>query len=47
MFLDRVYGVLDQQFLLRLLECGFLPDLQAAVNMDNVRTHTGLKGKLP
>lgn len=47
MFLDRVYGVLDQQFLLRLLECGFLPDLQAAVNMDTVRTHTGLKGKLP
>nr|XP_055028049.1 ryanodine receptor 2 [Misgurnus anguillicaudatus] len=40
MFLDRVYGVQDQQFLLRLLESGFLPDLQAAVNMDS----TGLGG---
>lgn len=36
LFLDRVYGVQDQQFLLHLLEYGFLPDLQAAVNMDNV-----------
>lgn len=42
MFLDRVYGVQDQQFLLRLLESGFLPDLQAAVNMDSVRRHTCL-----
>ncbi|XP_077095388.1 ryanodine receptor 2 isoform X2 [Siphateles boraxobius] len=40
LFLDRVYGVQDQQFLLHLLEYGFLPDLQAAVNMDN----TGLGG---
>ncbi|XP_052009298.1 ryanodine receptor 2 [Xyrauchen texanus] len=40
LFLDRVYGVEDQQFLLHLLECGFLPDLQAAVNMDT----TGLGG---
>ncbi|RXN33037.1 ryanodine receptor 2-like protein [Labeo rohita] len=40
LFLDRVYGVQDQQFLLRLLKNGFLPDLQAAVNMDA----TGLGG---
>ncbi|XP_053538759.1 ryanodine receptor 2 isoform X6 [Ictalurus punctatus] len=35
LFLDRVYGVQDQNFLLHLLEKGFLPDLQAAVSMDN------------
>ncbi|XP_062863941.1 ryanodine receptor 2 [Trichomycterus rosablanca] len=35
LFLDRVYGVHDQTFLLHLLEKGFLPDLQAAVSMDN------------
>ncbi|XP_059376123.1 ryanodine receptor 2 [Carassius carassius] len=40
LFLDRVYGVQDQQVLLRLLENGFLLDLQAAVNMDA----TGLGG---
>ncbi|XP_072545007.1 ryanodine receptor 2 [Salminus brasiliensis] len=40
LFLDRVYGVQDQQFLLSLLKNGFLPDLQAAVTMDN----TGLGG---
>ncbi|XP_066527985.1 ryanodine receptor 2 [Hoplias malabaricus] len=34
LFLDRVYGVQDQQFLLSLLKNGFLPDLQAAVTMD-------------
>ncbi|KAK1792879.1 hypothetical protein P4O66_001586 [Electrophorus voltai] len=34
LFLDRVYGIQDQQFLLRLLQNGFLPDLQAAVSMD-------------
>ncbi|XP_051578462.1 ryanodine receptor 2-like [Myxocyprinus asiaticus] len=27
LFLDRVYGVEDQNFLLHLQECGFLPDL--------------------
>lgn len=37
LFLDRVYGVPDQNFLLHLLEKGFLPDLRAAVSMDNVR----------
>ncbi|KAB5561969.1 hypothetical protein PHYPO_G00012580 [Pangasianodon hypophthalmus] len=35
LFLDRVYGVQDQNFLLHLLEKGFLSDLQAAVSMDN------------
>ncbi|XP_053365921.1 ryanodine receptor 2 [Clarias gariepinus] len=35
LFLDRVYGVQDQTFLLHLIENGFLPDLQAAVNMEN------------
>ncbi|XP_030643358.1 ryanodine receptor 2 [Chanos chanos] len=40
LFLDRVYGIQDQNFLLRLLEKGFLPDLQAAVSMDT----TGLGG---
>ncbi|KAJ8393523.1 hypothetical protein AAFF_G00059960 [Aldrovandia affinis] len=32
LFLDRVYGVEDQSFLLRLLEIGFLPDLQASAS---------------
>ncbi|KAI4887181.1 hypothetical protein NFI96_021277, partial [Prochilodus magdalenae] len=40
LFLDRVYGVQDQRFLLCLLKNGFLPDLQAAVTMDT----TGLGG---
>ncbi|XP_058254474.1 ryanodine receptor 2 isoform X2 [Hemibagrus wyckioides] len=35
LFLDRVYGVQNQNFLLHLVEKGFLPDLQAAVSMDN------------
>ncbi|KAM6956587.1 ryanodine receptor 2-like [Aplochiton taeniatus] len=34
LFLDRVYGVHDQNFLFHLLEVGFLPDLQAAVSLD-------------
>ncbi|XP_070398109.1 ryanodine receptor 2 isoform X1 [Nothobranchius furzeri] len=34
LFLDRVYGVEDQSLLRRLLEVGFLPDLQAAVSLD-------------
>lgn len=37
LFLDRVYGVQDQHFLLHLLQNGFLPDLEAAVSMDTVR----------
>nr|XP_061843137.1 ryanodine receptor 3-like [Nerophis lumbriciformis] len=34
LFLDRVYGIEDQSFLLQLLEVGFLPDLQAAASLD-------------
>lgn len=36
LFLDRVYGIENQSFLLHLLEVGFLPDLQAAVSLDSV-----------
>lgn len=40
LFLDRVYGIQNQSFLLHLIEVGFLPDLQAAVSLDTVRrTH--------
>uniref|UniRef100_A0A673CUD6 Ryanodine receptor 2b (cardiac) n=1 Tax=Sphaeramia orbicularis TaxID=375764 RepID=A0A673CUD6_9TELE len=34
LFLDRVYGIENQNFLLHLLEVGFLPDLQTAVSLD-------------
>ncbi|KAM8737293.1 ryanodine receptor 3 isoform 5-T5 [Acanthopagrus schlegelii] len=34
LFLDRVYGIEDQTFLLHLLEVGFLPDLRAATSLD-------------
>ncbi|AWP16638.1 putative ryanodine receptor 3-like [Scophthalmus maximus] len=34
LFLDRVYGIEDQSFLLHLLEVGFLPDLKAATTLD-------------
>ncbi|XP_028972792.2 ryanodine receptor 3 isoform X1 [Esox lucius] len=34
LFLDRVYGVEDQTFLLHLLEVGFLPDLRASASLD-------------
>ncbi|XP_068608169.1 ryanodine receptor 3-like [Brachionichthys hirsutus] len=34
LFLDRVYGIEDQSFLLQLLEVGFLPDLRAATSLD-------------
>lgn len=36
LFLDRVYGIEDQTFLLHLLEVGFLPDLRAATTLDTV-----------
>lgn len=36
LFLDRVYGIENQSFLLHLVEVGFLPDLQAAVSLDTV-----------
>ncbi|XP_047191096.1 ryanodine receptor 2-like isoform X3 [Scophthalmus maximus] len=34
LFLDRVYGIENQSFFLRLLEVSFLPDLQTAVSLD-------------
>uniref|UniRef100_A0A8C3RI39 Ryanodine receptor 3 n=1 Tax=Cyanoderma ruficeps TaxID=181631 RepID=A0A8C3RI39_9PASS len=34
LFLDRVYGIKDQSFLLHLLEVGFLPDLRASASLD-------------
>ncbi|XP_041645474.1 ryanodine receptor 2 [Cheilinus undulatus] len=34
LFLDRVYSIENQTFLLHLLQVGFLPDLQAAVCLD-------------
>nr|XP_045007932.1 ryanodine receptor 2 isoform X5 [Jaculus jaculus] len=36
LFLDRVYGIEVQEFLLHLLEVGFLPDLRAAASLDTV-----------
>ncbi|KAF3854125.1 hypothetical protein F7725_014813 [Dissostichus mawsoni] len=36
LFLDRVYGIEDQNFLLHLLEVCFLPDLRAAASLDTV-----------
>ena len=36
LFLDRVYGIPDQQLLFHLLQVGFLPDLQAAASLDTV-----------
>ena len=37
LFLDRVYGLEDQNFLFHLLDVGLLPDLQAAASLDTVR----------
>uniref|UniRef100_A0A8C0DRH6 Ryanodine receptor 2 n=1 Tax=Balaenoptera musculus TaxID=9771 RepID=A0A8C0DRH6_BALMU len=34
LFLDRVYGIEVQDFLLHLLEVGFLPDLRVAASLD-------------
>uniref|UniRef100_A0A3Q3WQW7 Uncharacterized protein n=2 Tax=Mola mola TaxID=94237 RepID=A0A3Q3WQW7_MOLML len=34
LFLERVYGIEDQTFLLHILEVGFLPDLQASASLD-------------
>ncbi|XP_053730272.1 ryanodine receptor 2 [Synchiropus splendidus] len=34
LFLDRVYGIETQGFLIHLLEVGFLPDIQTAVSLD-------------
>uniref|UniRef100_A0A8C3RI37 Ryanodine receptor 3 n=1 Tax=Cyanoderma ruficeps TaxID=181631 RepID=A0A8C3RI37_9PASS len=40
LFLDRVYGIKDQSFLLHLLEVGFLPDLRASASLDTVSLST-------
>ncbi|KAG5284985.1 hypothetical protein AALO_G00032720 [Alosa alosa] len=34
LFLDRVYGIDNQDFLLHVLEIGFLPDMRAAASLD-------------
>uniref|UniRef100_A0A673IK53 Ryanodine receptor 3-like n=1 Tax=Sinocyclocheilus rhinocerous TaxID=307959 RepID=A0A673IK53_9TELE len=40
LFLDRVYGIDDQSFLMHLLEVGFLPDLRASASLDSVLRST-------
>ncbi|MEQ2180924.1 hypothetical protein GOODEAATRI_006242, partial [Goodea atripinnis] len=40
LFLDRVYGIEDQSFLLQMLEVGFLPDLKASASLDTVLSTT-------
>lgn len=36
LFLDRVYGIDNQDFMLHVLEVGFLPDMRAAASLDTV-----------
>lgn len=43
LFLDRVYGIDNQDFLLHVLEVGFLPDMRAAASLDTVSIHTKLQ----
>ncbi|XP_028825170.1 ryanodine receptor 1-like isoform X5 [Denticeps clupeoides] len=40
LFLDRVYGIDNQEFLLHVLEVGFLPDMRAAASLDTVAFST-------
>ncbi|KAF4101818.1 hypothetical protein G5714_016618 [Onychostoma macrolepis] len=40
LFLERVYGIEDQSFLLHLLEVGFLLDLRAAASLDTEALRT-------
>uniref|UniRef100_A0A8C5BBS0 Ryanodine receptor 1 n=1 Tax=Gadus morhua TaxID=8049 RepID=A0A8C5BBS0_GADMO len=40
LFLDRVYGIDNQDFLLQLLEVGFLPDMRAAASLDTASFST-------
>lgn len=40
LFLDRVYGIDNQDFLLHVLEVGFLPDMRAAASLDTVSSAT-------
>lgn len=43
LFLDRVYGIDNQDFLLHVLEVGFLPDMRAAASLDTVSINTKLE----
>lgn len=45
LFLDRVYGIDNQDFLLHVLEVGFLPDMRAAASLDTVRLKQFTNGK--
>uniref|UniRef100_A0A6I8SJ71 Ryanodine receptor 1 n=1 Tax=Xenopus tropicalis TaxID=8364 RepID=A0A6I8SJ71_XENTR len=40
LFLDRVYGIENQDFLLQVLEVGFLPDMRAAASLDTAAFST-------
>uniref|UniRef100_A0A8D0GF69 Ryanodine receptor 1 n=1 Tax=Sphenodon punctatus TaxID=8508 RepID=A0A8D0GF69_SPHPU len=40
LFLDRVYGIENQDFLLNVLEVGFLPDMRAAASLDTAAFST-------
>nr|XP_033809939.1 ryanodine receptor 1 isoform X2 [Geotrypetes seraphini] len=40
LFLDRVYGIDNQDFLLQVLEVGFLPDMRAAASLDTAAFST-------
>lgn len=42
LFLDRVYGIENQDFLLHVLDVGFLPDMRAAASLDTVSRPTYL-----
>ena len=39
LFLDRVYGIEDVDFLLKILEDGFLNDIRAAAQLDTQQLH--------
>lgn len=43
LFLDRVYGIDNQDFLLHVLEVGFLPDMRAAASLDTVSINAMLQ----
>ncbi|XP_053461557.1 ryanodine receptor 1 isoform X2 [Nycticebus coucang] len=40
LFLDRVYGIESQDFLLHVLDVGFLPDMRAAASLDTATFST-------
>lgn len=46
LFLDRVYGIDNQDFLLHVLEVGFLPDMRAAASLDTVSRKGDLEHSL-